>query len=255
GYSFVDFISPVAVAGAFKLNGARISNSSRPFQLSWASSGAFVSKQVCSRGSEYSILVGDLRPKVNEYCLASLFWSRFTSFKNAKMMTEPVTGNLHGYGFVRLSDESDQQHALVEIQGVHCGNRPMRLSTVMSKNKNKKQFRTSTGAPPAQGYYEAPQPMNRFIDPNNTTVFVGGLANYVTEDELRSFFQGVGKITYVKIPPGKGCDYVRFVWRHAAKMTIYQMQGRPIGNPLVRLSWGRSQSNSDAAGAPYRPAP
>jgi RNA recognition motif-containing protein len=39
-------------------------------------------------------------------------------------MTEPVTGNLHGYGFVRLSDESDQQHALVEIQGVHCGNRP-----------------------------------------------------------------------------------------------------------------------------------
>jgi len=97
--------------------------------------------------------------------------------------------------------------------------------------------------------------MNRFIDPNNTTVFVGGLANYVTEDELRSFFQGVGKITYVKIPPGKGCDYARFVWRHAAKMTIYQMQGRPIGNPLVRLSWGRSQSNSDAAGAPYRPAP
>ena len=49
------------------------------------------------------------------------------------------------------------------------------------------------------------QPMNQFTDPNNTTVFVGGLSGYVTEDELRSFFQGFGEITYVKIPPGKGC--------------------------------------------------
>jgi RNA recognition motif-containing protein len=54
------------------------------------------------------------------------------------MMTEPVTGNLHSYGFVRFSDESDQQHALVEIQGAHCGNRPTRLSTIMPKNKKTK---------------------------------------------------------------------------------------------------------------------
>jgi RNA recognition motif-containing protein len=74
------------------------------------------------RGSEYSILVGDLGPEVNEYFLVSLFQSRFTSCKYAKMMTDPVTGNSHGYGFVRFSDESDQQRALVGIQGVYCGN-------------------------------------------------------------------------------------------------------------------------------------
>ncbi|KAF2877298.1 hypothetical protein BDV95DRAFT_142772 [Massariosphaeria phaeospora] len=56
---------------------------------------------------------------------------------------------------------------------------------------------------PAMGFYGTPQPMNQFTDPNNTTVFVGGLSGYVTEDELRSFFQGFGEITYVKIPPGK----------------------------------------------------
>jgi hypothetical protein len=38
-------------------------------------------------------------------------------------------------------------------------------------------------------------------------------------------------------------------------MAINQMQGYPIGNSRVRLSWGRSQNNSGPAGTPYRPAP
>lgn len=105
-----------------------------------------------------------------------------------------------------------------------------------------------------QGPFNPMQPMNQFTDPNNTTVFVGGLSGYVTEDELRSFFQGFGEITYVKIPPGKGCGFVQFVHRHAAEMAINQMQGYPIGNSRVRLSWGRSQNNS-GVGTPYRPAP
>ena len=70
-----------------------------------------------------------------------------------------------------------------------------------------------------------------------------------------AFFQGFGEITYVKIPPGKGCGFVQFVQRHAAEMAINQMQGYPIGNSRVRLSWGRSQNNSGPAGTPYRPAP
>ena len=114
------------------------------------------------------------------------------------------------------------------------------------------------GPPMGGGYppmYGGQQPMNQFTDPNNTTVFVGGLSGYVTEDELRSFFQGFGEITYVKIPPGKGCGFVQFVQRHAAEMAINQMQGYPIGNSRVRLSWGRSQNNSGPAGTPYRPAP
>jgi len=112
------------------------------------------------------------------------------------------------------------------------------------------------GGPPMPFYgQQQQQPMNQFTDPNNTTVFVGGLSGYVTEDELRSFFQGFGEITYVKIPPGKGCGFVQFVQRHAAEMAINQMQGYPIGNSRVRLSWGRSQNNSGPAGTPYRPAP
>lgn len=183
-------------------------------------------------------------------------------------MSDPISGLSRGYGFVRFSDDQDQQRALTEMQGVYCGNRPMRISTATPKNKNAGMAPGAMGgmpggpmgmygmgAPPMGYYGAAPQPMNQFTDPNNTTVFVGGLSGYVTEDELRSFFQGFGEITYVKIPPGKGCGFVQFVQRHAAEMAINQMQGYPIGNSRVRLSWGRSQNNSGPAGTPYRPAP
>lgn len=252
-------------------------NSQRPFKLNWASGGGLADRRD-DRGPEYSIFVGDLGPEVNEYVLVSLFQSRFPSCKSAKIMTDPLSGMSRGYGFVRFSDESDQQRALNEMQGVYCGNRPMRISTATPKNKGGPANMggggggmnmpnagygqnpgygggPNMGYPPMGGGYGGPQPMNQFTDPNNTTVFVGGLSGYVTEDELRSFFQGFGEITYVKIPPGKGCGFVQFVQRHAAEMAINQMQGYPIGNSRVRLSWGRSQNNSGPAGTPYRPAP
>jgi RNA recognition motif-containing protein len=277
GYCFVEFATPEAAQKALNLNGTPVPNSTRVFKLNWASGGGLVDRRD-DRGPEYSIFVGDLGPEVNEFVLVSLFQSRFPSCKSAKIMTDAMTGQSRGYGFVRFSDEQDQQRALVEMQGVYCGNRPMRISTATPKTRSHQYG--GHGQPQAQGgnqmipavpghpgqmwgtpaFYGqgAPfnpmQPMNQFTDPNNTTVFVGGLSGYVTEDELRSFFQGFGEITYVKIPPGKGCGFVQFVHRHAAEMAINQMQGYPIGNSRVRLSWGRSQNNS-GVGTPYRPAP
>jgi len=79
--------------------------------------------------------VGDLGPEVNEFVLVSLFQARFPSCKSAKIMTDAVTGQSRGYGFVRFSEETDQQRALVEMQGVYCGNRPMRISTATPKTR------------------------------------------------------------------------------------------------------------------------
>ncbi|KAF2758798.1 RNA-binding domain-containing protein [Pseudovirgaria hyperparasitica] len=273
GYCFIDFASSQAAAKALGLNGQLMPNTNRPFKLNWASGGGLTDRNRDDRGPEYSIFVGDLGPEVNEYVLVSLFQGKYTTVKSAKIMSDPISGLSRGYGFVRFGDETDQQRALTEMQGVYCGNRPMRISTATPKNKNggpggpgmgmpqggpgpMGMYGMQQGPPMSAGFYGQPQqPMNQFTDPNNTTVFVGGLSGYVTEDELRSFFQGFGEITYVKIPPGKGCGFVQFVQRHAAEMAINQMQGYPIGNSRVRLSWGRSQNNSGPAGTPYRPAP
>lgn len=72
---------------------------------------------------------------MNEYVLVALFQARFPSCKSAKIMTDAVSGQSRGYGFVRFSDETDQQRALVEMQGVYCGSRPMRISTATPKNR------------------------------------------------------------------------------------------------------------------------
>ncbi|KAE9961569.1 hypothetical protein BLS_001759 [Venturia inaequalis] len=274
GYCFVDFGSSAAAAKALTLNGQPIPNSNRPFKLNWASGGGLADRSRDERGPEFSIFVGDLGPEVNEYVLHSLFNGKFPSCKSAKIMSDPISGLSRGYGFVRFTEEGEQQRALTEMQGVYCGNRPMRISTATPKNKSGAAAggpgpmamhtqqpgmnpmygnMNPMGAPPMGFYGAAQQPMNQFTDPNNTTVFVGGLSGYVTEDELRSFFQGFGEITYVKIPPGKGCGFVQFVQRHAAEMAINQMQGYPIGNSRVRLSWGRSQNNSGPAGTLSHP--
>jgi len=81
----------------------------------------------------YSIFVGDLGPDINEYVLVSLFAARYPSCKSAKIMTDPVTGMSRGYGFVCFAYEPDQLRALTEMQGIFCGNRPMRISTATPK--------------------------------------------------------------------------------------------------------------------------
>ncbi|KAK4236378.1 hypothetical protein C8A03DRAFT_16966, partial [Achaetomium macrosporum] len=78
--------------------------------------------------------LGDLGPEFNEYVLVSQ--SCFPSCKSAKTMADAMTGQSHGYSFVRFSDESDQLRALVKMQGVYCGNRPMRISTATPKTRS-----------------------------------------------------------------------------------------------------------------------
>ncbi|KAK6996156.1 hypothetical protein R3P38DRAFT_2482883, partial [Favolaschia claudopus] len=76
---------------------------------------------------EYSIFVGDLAPETSNSDLVAVhltFIRLFASCKSAKIMLDPVTGVRRGYGFVRVTDEADQQRALIEMHGLYCLSRP-----------------------------------------------------------------------------------------------------------------------------------
>ncbi|KAJ7877583.1 hypothetical protein B0H14DRAFT_3782774 [Mycena olivaceomarginata] len=59
----------------------------------------------------------------------------FASCKSAKIMLDPVTGVSRGYGFVRFTDEADQQRALIQMHGLYCLSRPMRICPATAKFK------------------------------------------------------------------------------------------------------------------------
>ncbi|KAJ2793137.1 hypothetical protein H4R20_006632, partial [Coemansia guatemalensis] len=86
-----------------------------------------------TEGAEYSLFVGDLAPEVTDVQLAQEFRCRYASVRTAKVVTDPVTQQARGYGFVRFSDEADHQRALAEMQGYVIGTRAIRVSTATPK--------------------------------------------------------------------------------------------------------------------------
>lgn len=100
------------------------------------------------------------------------------------------------------------------------------------------QGQNQTQDPPSLGHGQP------FTDPNNTTVFVGGLSSEVNEPTLFMLFKPFGLIQQVKIPPGKNCGFIKYSTRVEAEDAIAAMQGFIIGGNRVRLSWGRVSLNN-----------
>ncbi|KAI9274663.1 hypothetical protein BDA99DRAFT_431998 [Phascolomyces articulosus] len=280
GYAFVDFGSAVNAQRALNtFNGSLIPNTHKQFKLNWASGGGLIDRRE-DRQPEYSIFVGDLSPECTELNLLNAFQANYRSCKSAKIMTDPRTGLTRGYGFVRFTEQTDQQRALIEMQGFMMGSRPIRVSVATPKNRLQTNNNTATtttatnhsstsvtpvaiASPtvcsPRQQHtlstMTSPQLLSSstttlLSDPSNTTVFVGGLSAPIREDELRQYFSPFGEIMQVKIPPGKGCGFVQYAMRHSAELAIQQMNGYQIGNSRIRLSWGRSQNENNTTSMP-----
>ncbi|GJS21629.1 polyadenylate-binding protein RBP45, partial [Tanacetum coccineum] len=62
--------------------------------------------------------------------------------------------------------------------------------------------------------YQNTQGTQNYEDPNNTTVFVGGLDPNVTDNHLKQVFSQYGQLVHVKIPVGKRCGFVQFAERN-----------------------------------------
>ncbi|KAI3449953.1 hypothetical protein Pfo_006618 [Paulownia fortunei] len=251
GYGFVEFTShQVAESILQSYNGTQIPGTELTFRLNWASSG--IGERRPDGGPEHSIFVGDLAPDVTDYLLQETFRASYPSVRGAKVVTDPNTGRPKGYGFVKFADEMERNRAMVEMNGVYCSTRPMRISAAAPKKTAtgvQQQYAAAKAIYPAPVYTAPVQTIPVDNDINNTTVFIGNLDPNVTEEELRQIFLQFGDIVYVKIPAAKGCGFVQFAARTSAEESIQRMQGAVIGQQVVRLSWGRSlTAKQDVAG-------
>ncbi|XP_020256850.1 polyadenylate-binding protein RBP45-like [Asparagus officinalis] len=213
-------------------------NIEQTFRLNWAAAG----EKRGDDGPDYTIFVGDLAADVTDYLLQETFKSLYPSVKGAKIVTDRNTGHSKGYGFVRFGDLSEQTRAMTEMDGMYCSSRAMRIGPATTKK--------SMGAQqnPTKASYPSTQGNDSENDPNNTTIFVGGLDPNVTDDVLRQVFSAHGDLVHVKIPVGKRCGFVQFANRACAQEALDKLNGTLLGGQNIRLSWGRSpnkQSQQD----------
>ncbi|CAE5957213.1 unnamed protein product [Arabidopsis arenosa] len=237
GYGFIEFASHAAAERVLQtFNNAPIpSFPDQLFRLNWAS---LSSGDKRDDSPDYTIFVGDLAADVTDYILLETFRASYPSVKGAKVVIDRATGRTKGYGFVRFSDESEQIRAMTEMNGVPCSTRPMRIGPAASK-------KGVTGQ--RDSYQSAAAGVPTDNDPNNTTVFVGGLDQSVTDDHLKNVFGQYGEIVHVKIPAGKRCGFVQFSEKSCAEEALRMLNGVQLGGTTVRLSWGRSPSNKQSA--------
>ncbi|THG11825.1 hypothetical protein TEA_021139 [Camellia sinensis var. sinensis] len=262
GYGFIEFGSRAAAERTLQTyNGTLMPNVEQNYRLNWASFGAGEKR---SDGTpDFTIFVGDLASDVTDYMLQETFRSQYPSVKGAKVVTDRMTGRAKGYGFVRFGDESEQLRAMTEMNGKFCSTRPMRVGPAANK-KNVGKLAIPLRYGYWHGYVMGCQVALSFRDwelisaemvtpitgadtlvENNLhgQIFVGGVNESVSDDQLRQVFSPYGQLVHVKIPAGKRCGFVQFADRHCAEEALRMLNGTQLGGQKIRLSWGRSPSS------------
>ncbi|XP_010442131.1 PREDICTED: polyadenylate-binding protein RBP47C [Camelina sativa] len=239
GYGFVEFVShDVAEKVLQEFNGETMINAEQPFRLNWASFST--GEKRLESGPDLSIFVGDLAPEVTDTLLEKLFSEKYPSVKNAKVVIDGISGRSKGYGFVRFGDDSERSKAMLEMNGVKCSSRAMRIGPATPRKPSGYHH---------QGGYMSNGGLPRHDGESlNTTIFVGGLDSSVTDEDLRQPFTAFGDIVSVKIPIGRGCGFIQFVNRENAEEALEKLNGSLIGKQTVRLSWGHNTGNKQPRG-------
>ncbi|KAJ1406940.1 RNA-binding domain superfamily [Sesbania bispinosa] len=220
-YLITASLTPVSRKGSSELQWDPMPGTEQTFRLNWASFG-----------------IGERRPDAGPNTPSSLSLT--------------LTLAAPRLWFVKFSDENERNRAMTEMNGVYCSTRPMRISAATPKKTN--AFQHPYAAPAPKAIYPIPAyttPVNTVppdYDVNNTTLFVGNLDLNVSEEELKQNFMQFGEIVSVKIQAGKGCGFIQFGTRASAEEAIQKMQGKMIGQQVIRVSWGRTPTRQDLPG-------
>ncbi|KAG7193227.1 RRM protein [Scheffersomyces spartinae] len=150
GYCFIEFETFEDAQRALALNGQLLpdiaipsqqhfpnnpDNQKKYFRLNWAS-GATLNAPII-QSPEYSLFVGDLSASTTEAHLLAFFQKHYPkSIKTVRVMTDPTTGKSRCFGFVRFTNENERQQALIEMNGVWLGGRPIRVALASPRYTN-----------------------------------------------------------------------------------------------------------------------
>ncbi|GME90339.1 unnamed protein product [Ambrosiozyma monospora] len=75
-----------------------------------------------------------------------------------------------------------------------------------------------------------------------TTVYLGNLAHFTTQNDLIPLLQNFGYIVDFKFHPEKGCAFVGYDSHERAALAIFQLSGFTINGRPLKCGWGKQQN-------------
>ncbi|KAJ1814611.1 E3 ubiquitin-protein ligase pub1 [Coemansia sp. RSA 2598] len=244
-YGFVEFESHQDAEYALQnVNGRRVFDSE--IRVNWAfASGGQMQEDT---SNHFPVFVGDLSAEVNDQVLAKAF-SVFPSMSDARVMWDMTSGKSRGFGFVAFRDRADAEKAIARMNGEWLGSRAIRVNWANQKTTAKARQDGQSGAhyqpqqqqqqlPPAPLTYEGVRDMTAHF---NTTVYVGNMTNYTTQEQLQALFQPFGFVIEVRMQPERGFAFVKMDSHENATMAIVQLNGTSVNGRPIKCSWGKDR--------------
>ncbi|KAI9298601.1 RNA-binding domain-containing protein [Neoconidiobolus thromboides FSU 785] len=232
-YGFVEMIDTMRADAALQsLNGRKIFG--LEIRVNWAfASGSGVQKEDTS--NHYHIFVGDLSPEVDDAALSKAF-TVFGSMSDARVMWDIGSRKSRGYGFIAFREKADAEKAITTMNGEFLGARSIRVNWANHKGA---AAQTKSGLENSLSYDQVVSQAS----PTNTTVYLGNLPPYTTQDHILPFFHIYGYVVEMRVQADRGFAFVKLSTHEQAAAAIVGLQGTPINGRPVKCSWGKDKPN------------
>ena len=219
GYGFVHFeTKEMAERAIEKVNGMML-NGKQVFV------GPFLAKSQRSGGANgrfTNVFVKNVEESVSEETLKGLF-APYGPITSLILMTS-AEGKSKGFGFVNFENAEDASKAVDELNGKEIEGKPMFVGRAQKKAEREAELRQK---------FEAIR-VERDAKFQGVNLYVKNLDEAVDDDQLRTEFATVGKITSVKVMRdekgvSRGFGFVCYSTPEEATKAVAELNGRMLG--------------------------
>ncbi|KAF3078258.1 hypothetical protein TWF569_008138 [Orbilia oligospora] len=168
-------------------------------------------------------------------------------------MWDMKTGRSRGYGFVAYRERSDAEKALSSMDGEWLGSRAIRCNWANQKGQpsiSQQSQMAQMGMTPTTpfGHHHFPthgiQSYDMIVQQTpqwQTTVYVGNLTPYTTQNDLIPLFQNFGYIVETRFQADRGFAFIKMDTHENAAMAICQLSGYNVNGRPLKCSWGKDR--------------
>lgn len=176
--------------------------------------------------------------------ILSAAFSHFPSFSEARVMWDSTSGKSRGYGFASFREKIDAEEAINSMNGKILGGRVIRTNWANHKSLSPT---SSSNTSPSQPTFQS---ISSQTTPTNTTVYVGNITPFTTQQQLHSLFQSFGEMVEVRLHSDRGYAFVSYESHENATMAIMCLNGVPLNGRNIKCSWGKDKASSPISSSP-----